>query len=67
MSADIFTILAVCTGNVCRSPAAERLLAYKLGPTVGSRPPERTRLSAIRSPSRWRCYCEMAELSRVPL
>jgi protein-tyrosine phosphatase len=30
-----FSILAVCTGNVCRSPAVERLLASKLGPTVG--------------------------------
>lgn len=27
-------ILCVCTGNVCRSPAAERLLARALGPTV---------------------------------
>jgi protein-tyrosine phosphatase len=31
---DVFTILAVCTGNVCRSPAVERLLANQLGPTV---------------------------------
>jgi protein-tyrosine phosphatase len=30
----MFAILAVCTGNVCRSPAVERLLANKLGPTV---------------------------------
>ncbi|HLM22064.1 MAG TPA: hypothetical protein VK390_11135 [Propionibacteriaceae bacterium] len=29
-----FTVLAVCTGNVCRSPTVERLLANKLGPTV---------------------------------
>lgn len=29
-----FTILCVCTGNVCRSPAAERLLALRLGETV---------------------------------
>jgi protein-tyrosine phosphatase len=29
-----FSILAVCTGNVCRSPAAERLLAKQLGPSV---------------------------------
>jgi protein-tyrosine phosphatase len=34
-SDDTFTILAVCTGNVCRSPAVERLLANRLGPTVG--------------------------------
>jgi protein-tyrosine phosphatase len=34
MSQEVFSILAVCTGNVCRSPAAERLLANKLGPTV---------------------------------
>lgn len=27
-------ILCVCTGNVCRSPAAERLLARALGPSV---------------------------------
>jgi len=30
----IFSILTVCTGNVCRSPAVERLLSSKLGPTV---------------------------------
>ncbi|SDD03330.1 arsenate reductase/protein-tyrosine-phosphatase family protein [Auraticoccus monumenti] len=29
-----FSLLAVCTGNVCRSPVAERLLAERLGPTV---------------------------------
>ena len=34
MSQETFSILAVCTGNVCRSPAVERLLASKLGPTV---------------------------------
>ena len=27
-------ILCICTGNVCRSPAAERLLAHALGPSV---------------------------------
>jgi len=27
-----FTILAVCTGNICRSPAIERWLASALGP-----------------------------------
>ena len=32
-----FAILCVCTGNVCRSPAAERLLATRLGPTVSVR------------------------------
>ncbi len=26
-----FTVLAVCTGNICRSPAVERLLAARLG------------------------------------
>jgi low molecular weight protein-tyrosine phosphatase len=31
---DTFRILAVCTGNVCRSPAVERLLANQLGPMV---------------------------------
>jgi len=34
MSEGVFSILAVCTGNVCRSPAVERLLASKLGPTI---------------------------------
>ena len=34
MSQELFSILAVCTGNVCRSPAVERLLSSKLGPTV---------------------------------
>ena len=29
-----YAILCVCTGNVCRSPAAERLLAARLGPGV---------------------------------
>lgn len=29
-----FSILTVCTGNICRSPAVERLLAAGLGPTV---------------------------------
>ena len=29
-----FSILVVSTGNVCRSPAAERLLQQRLGPTV---------------------------------
>jgi protein-tyrosine phosphatase len=29
-----FAILCVCTGNVCRSPAAERLLAARLGSGV---------------------------------
>ena len=28
------TVLTVCTGNICRSPAAERLLAASLGPSV---------------------------------
>lgn len=30
-----FRVLAVCTGNVCRSPAVERLLAAGLGPGSG--------------------------------
>ena len=34
MSQEVFSVLAVCTGNVCRSPAVERLLANKLGRTV---------------------------------
>lgn len=28
------SVLIVCTGNICRSPAAERLLAVALGPDV---------------------------------
>jgi protein-tyrosine phosphatase len=32
-----FSILTVCTGSVCRSPAVERLLAGALGPTVSVR------------------------------
>ncbi len=32
-----FSILTVCTGNICRSPAVERLLARQLGPTVSVR------------------------------
>jgi protein-tyrosine phosphatase len=34
VSESAFSILTVCTGNVCRSPAVERLLANELGPTV---------------------------------
>ncbi|WP_066465500.1 arsenate reductase/protein-tyrosine-phosphatase family protein [Sanguibacter suarezii] len=30
-----FTVLAVCTGNICRSPAVERLLGAALGPASG--------------------------------
>lgn len=30
----LFTILCVCTGNICRSPVAERLLSTALGPGV---------------------------------
>jgi protein-tyrosine phosphatase len=33
-AAPTFRLLVVCTGNVCRSPAAERLLAAELGPSV---------------------------------
>ena len=33
-SEEAFSILTVCTGNICRSPAVERLLTRKLGPTV---------------------------------
>jgi protein-tyrosine phosphatase len=34
VSDNVFSILTVCTGNVCRSPAVERMLASELGPTV---------------------------------
>ena len=33
-SAPQLAILCICTGNVCRSPAAERMLAHALGPSV---------------------------------
>ena len=42
----LFSILAVCTGNVCRSPAVERLLADKSGSTVGVSSAGTTRWSA---------------------
>lgn len=29
-----FSVLCVCTGNICRSPAAERLLQLTLGPDI---------------------------------
>ncbi len=29
-----FQILLVCTGNICRSPVAERLMAYRIGPST---------------------------------
>lgn len=32
-----FTVLTVCTGNICRSPAVERLLAARLGPDADVR------------------------------
>lgn len=32
-----FDLLVVCTGNICRSPAAERLLTAGLGPDSGVR------------------------------
>lgn len=32
-----YTVLAVCTGNICRSPAVERLLAGELGTDSGVR------------------------------
>ncbi|WP_199424931.1 arsenate reductase/protein-tyrosine-phosphatase family protein [Actinotalea solisilvae] len=33
-SSATFSVLTVCTGNICRSPAVERLLAAGLGSTV---------------------------------
>lgn len=46
-----FRVVAVCTGNVCRSPAVERLLAGRLGPAVdvasaGTRPLTGSAISA---------------------
>ena len=34
MHARPFTVLAVCTGNICRSPAVERLLGAWLDPSI---------------------------------
>lgn len=34
LGANQFSILCVCTGNICRSPATERLLTARLGPDV---------------------------------
>ena len=34
MAMEPVRILTVCTGNICRSPAVERLLAARLGPAV---------------------------------
>jgi len=36
-SARPYTVLAVCTGNICRSPAVERLLTAELGAGSGVR------------------------------
>jgi protein-tyrosine phosphatase len=33
----VLTVLLVCTGNICRSPAAQLLLAARLGPASGIR------------------------------
>jgi protein-tyrosine phosphatase len=35
MDVEPFTILVVCTGNICRSPAAARLLGQALSPELG--------------------------------
>jgi low molecular weight protein-tyrosine phosphatase len=34
MPQEVFSVVAVCTGNVCRSPAVERLLDSQFGPSV---------------------------------
>ncbi|MGO1315996.1 MAG: low molecular weight phosphatase family protein [Cellulomonadaceae bacterium] len=49
-----FTILTVCTGNICRSPAAERLLARRLstGVTVRSAGLQAVSGAAISEPMR---------------
>ena len=35
-TAPVFTVLAVCTGNICRSPLAEQLLRAELGDLTGT-------------------------------
>lgn len=35
MTPPLFRVLAVCTGNICRSPAVERLLQHGLRPDAG--------------------------------
>ena len=35
-----FTVLCVCTGNICRSPLVERLFVAGLVARLGSSPPD---------------------------
>ena len=52
------TVLAVCTGNICRSPAVERLLAHALGPDAGAR----VASAGVRAVVGWAISDPMADL-----
>jgi len=52
------TVLAVCTGNICRSPAVERLLAHALGPDAGVR----VASAGVRAVVGWAISDTMADL-----
>jgi protein-tyrosine phosphatase len=58
-----FTLLAVCTGNVCRSPLAEALLAAGLGPAG----PVRVGSAGIRARAGAGVDPRMAARSTVPI
>ncbi len=49
MSAPAFTVLCVCTGNICRSPLMERLFAAGLRNRLGRVPPD----LEVRSAGTW--------------
>lgn len=49
MAHDTFSVLIVCTGNICRSPIAERLLAHRLRERLGAG----AQRFAVRSAGTW--------------
>lgn len=54
------TVLMVCTGNVCRSPAAELLLNHALGPETGIR----VHSAGVQAPTGAPIWAPVAELLR---